>query len=382
MPSLELYKKRFGGNANTNCGVSTLRESQRIVEETWYDDPYARIGYLYDWYHDDNTKQLDNIDPLNNTSKVPIELKYIVSSSQTYAKDQITYHIQLRPSQTCNVDYYDEMFADRYDAKFPIGLYIDIEDANGIYNRWLVVDKANYNDPEFPTFEILRCDKVIQYIHNGIKYNVPGVLRSQNSYNSGIWADNTSTITEDQQKFIVPMNRETEHIFYNMRMIVDNKVLTEPRTWKVSKVNRISPNGVSMVTLAQTFFDPNKDYIDEDGMWADYYSEAVIRQYEDKPSDNYAIITHAGKSDIKIGGSYKTFTVKFYNGETEIDPVNGQWTCYINDVVTNDVEIKVTANQCKVKFTGDLSYIGKNLKIGFVSDNGISAYDEVDIRRL
>lgn len=183
------------------------------------------------------------------------------------------------------------------------------------------------------------------------------------------------------------MNRETENIFYNMRIIIDNRVLTEPRTWKVSKVNRISPNGVSMVTLAQTFFDGNKDYIELDnngnviGMWADYYSEASVVEYEEKPGVHIEI-EHPGKDEIKIGGSYKTFTAKVYDGDVEIDPINGQWQCYINDVVTTDVDMKIADNQCKIKFTGDLNNIGKKLVIKFMADNGMESSTVVDIRRL
>ena len=36
---------------------------------------------------------------------------------------------------------------------------------------------------------------------------------------------------EDQQKFIVPLNRDSETLFYSQRMIIDNNVLTEPRVF-------------------------------------------------------------------------------------------------------------------------------------------------------
>jgi hypothetical protein len=70
-------------------------------------------------------------------------------------------------------------------------------DESGRYNRWLIVDKANYNSNQFPTFEILRCDKVFQWIHDNKKYQCAGVLRSQNSYNSGIWQAYRTVQPED-----------------------------------------------------------------------------------------------------------------------------------------------------------------------------------------
>ncbi len=162
------------------------------------------------------------------------------------------------------VPYYRECFIDRYDADFPVGLFVSIPDSKKKYNRWLVVDRANVNDPQFPTYEILRCDYVFQWIHKGGKYQMPGVLRSQNSYNSGIWRDYMITSVEDQQKFCVSLNRDTEHLFYNIRMLIDNRVETEPRSFQITKVNRIAPNGVARITLAQDNFDRHSDYVERD----------------------------------------------------------------------------------------------------------------------
>ena len=70
-------------------------------------------------------------------------------------------------------------------------------------------------------------------------------------------------------------------------MIIDAKVETEPRCWRVTKIDRIAPNGLVMTTLAQDRFDQIHDYIEHDkydniiGMWADYYSSSVLNQDED-----------------------------------------------------------------------------------------------------
>lgn len=178
MPSLSVYKQNLRAG---NSGEAKKRDADMIIEATWWDDMQSQIMYLYDWYHDNHKTQLNNMD-ISDTDLIPIDAKFIVASSQTYAKDAITYRLQLRPSQECNVPYYDRFYGDVYDSMWPVGLYCNIKDSKGRYNRWLVVDRADYNDPRFPTFELLRCDYVIQYVFEGKKYNVPGVLRSQNSY--------------------------------------------------------------------------------------------------------------------------------------------------------------------------------------------------------
>ena len=180
MITLDNYGKILGGRRT--IGQVHKEQADMLMEKTWDRDIAARIGYFYDYAHDTHIKQLNDLHPEEDDYKVPIDIKFIVASSQTYSKDAITYHLQLRPSQDPNVvPYYKECFTDRYEATFPVGLYVDLQDSKGKFNRWLVVAEANANDPQFPTFELLRCDKVINYILEGKKWFVPAVLRSQNS---------------------------------------------------------------------------------------------------------------------------------------------------------------------------------------------------------
>lgn len=212
-----------------------------------------------------------------------------------------------------------------------------------------------------------------------------------------------------QQKFILPLNRDTEPLFYNLRMIIDNKVLTEPRAWKITKVNRLTSNGLTHITLAQDFFDEHNDYIELDtngnviGMWADYFKQGQVlpTKKEEPPKNVYSSISYSGnKPEIKVNGSYKKFTVNIYDGETDtnIPYVNGIWKFEIRNgglitpapadiltILTNQDSTDVADNQIKIKFDGDDSYIGKVLVIsnstvinGVVVESSI----EIDIRAL
>ncbi len=180
MITLDNYRNILGGKRT--IGQVHKEQSDMLMEKTWWNDIAARVGYFFDYAHDKDVHRLNDFHPENYDYMIPMDIKYLVNSSQTYSKDDITYHLQLRPSQDPNVvPYYKEYFEDRYDATFPVGLYALIEDSKGKFNRWLVVSTANINDPQFPTFELLRCDKVLNFIIDGTKYYVPAVLRSQNS---------------------------------------------------------------------------------------------------------------------------------------------------------------------------------------------------------
>ena len=193
---------------------------------------------------------------------------------------------------------------------------------------------------------------------------------------------------EDQQKFAVPMTRETETLFYNIRMIIDAKVESEPRAWLISKVNRISPNGICRVTLTQDNFDQHNDYVEKDedgnivGMWANYFNSNVeptpVIQDDDTAlfSSVTSKITCSGRPQIKIGGSAKTFTVRYYdyNDEEISDHVTGSWEFFIDgeSLPNNLMNLSYQDNKVKVKFLGDDSYIGKILTIKNTSEDAVS----------
>lgn len=123
MITLDNYRNILGDKRT--IGQVHKEQSDLIMEKTWWTDLDSRIGYFYDYAHDTHIKQLNDLHPEKDDYKIPMDIKFIVASSQTYSKDAITYHLQLRPSQDLNaVPYYKECFEDRYDATFPVGLTI------------------------------------------------------------------------------------------------------------------------------------------------------------------------------------------------------------------------------------------------------------------
>ena len=203
----------------------------------------------------------------------------------------------------------------------------------------MIVAAADDDDTQFPTYELLKCDYTFQFMISNVRMEIAGVTRSQNSYNSGVWLDYKVQSPEDQSKFIVPLNRETEKIYDDLRMIVDARVITEPKVWTVTKVNRIAPNGLVHVTLSQDRFDPNHDFVEKDedgnviGMWADYYIRGIEPSATSKPVGNiYSAISYSGtqNSQLRIKANPKKFTVTFYDTDGETDYRDGSWSYAID----------------------------------------------------
>lgn len=390
-------------HGTTIPGRARKQQSDSIMLNTWWEDIQSQIAYAYDMFHDvgDEHFLLDDLHPDTDENKVGIPIKFIRHESQTYSKDPVTYWLQLQPGYECTVEYFEEMYSQKYGNVFPVGLYWDIMDESGKYNKWLCVNTANFNQNQFPTYELLRCDFLFQWLHKGKKCECPGVLQSQNSYNSGLWLDYKIQSVQDQQKFAVPLNSVTETLSYNHRMIIDSCLYnpdSEPRAWLISKVNRISPDGVARITLAQDTFDQHNDYIERDndgnviGMWADWFKSEItptpiIPDVEPRYSVT-AKITCSGKPQLKVGGSTKTLTVRFYNEEgEEVDGYSvAGWSYSMDGSPLSNNYISITPvdgviNKYKCKFLGDDTFVGKIITVQAESGN-ITATLDIEVLPL
>ena len=179
MPNFNSYRQRMGSSVGSQHTI----ESQMIIDSTWYDDPAHCVGYLYDYYHDDETDKHMDLHPEKSKTKIPVDLKYILQQYQTFNKDAVDYRIQFKTSEDLDnlVPYYKQMFVDKCDATFPIGLYVDLPDERGKYNRWLICSNGNKYNRDFPEYSVLRASHKYQWIKDGKRYEMWGVPRSQNS---------------------------------------------------------------------------------------------------------------------------------------------------------------------------------------------------------
>lgn len=364
------------GNVHTN-GQRHSFEAQDVIENTWYNDPSSMVAYFYDYDHDDEKDKNTNLHPEQSKTKIPIEIKYMVSTYKSLNKDEVDLRIMFKPSYVCNIPYYKEKFEDITHSVFPVGLYCDIKDEKGIWNKWLVVATSSLYNHDFPTWAILPCGYKFQWMYKGKKMEMWGVEQSQNSYNSGVWRDYKSEVVENQTKALMPYNDITKTLFYNTRTIISID-LPIPITWRVTKVEGLAHKGNIMFTFAQDLFDSHHDYIERDenknliGMWANYWAEPNVPHDNPKEPDpqdfgeSYGVITYAGADPyIKVNGSYKKITLTYYNSNEELkDQTPGEWSYWIDNTDATDL-IKVletdNPNVIKIKFLGDEEYLGKIL---------------------
>ena len=387
MPTLDFYRSKK--NSGMTIGQHHKQESDSVIEHTWDSDIASRVGWFYDQEHDDQFYDGFEINPEKSKTKIPVEIKFYEMEYNSLAKDEVSQHIMFKPSYVPNVPYYDDKFKKPLGSSFPVGLYCDIADSYGVYHRWLVVGSYREFSNQFPSYLVLPCDYLLSWIWNGRKMQSWIVRRSQSSYNSGRWTDYRITSIENQRIIWMPTNDAAKTIFYDQRFAI-SAPREEPIVWAVSKVEEMNVRGISRFTCVQDLWDSHKDYVevDKDGnvkaMWCNYFESQVSPKDPIEPSSStHAVITYSGtKPEIKIGGSYKTFTVKFYDAnDGEIPYQTGSWKFTINgEDATGLLAIKnPEENQIKVKFAGDDSYIGNVLTIGYETAGGLKTAIMVDL---
>lgn len=399
MPSLQTARRV--ANAKNN-GAKTIgqiykEQSDEMMEWTWYNDEQSKLCYIYDWKHDDSPNMNIGM-TYENTTKTPIDAKILVSKYGSIDKDSPTLQCQFKPSQKEYFTKDDELFyMEEYRQKYHlddifVGMYLDVPDKKKVYHRHLICMKDV--EQNFQKYFLLPCDYFLQWIqtkaNKRYKRSMWCVLKSQSSYNSGIWVDNVTASQQNQELLFIPTNEISDTIYYvsednnnNQRLIVDipNYSIENwtPNTWVVSKVERVNVRGRTKLTLYQKPFNSNTDYIEKDengiitGLWANYFGGTAPTD-PDTPTTPPSSITariSASTSTIKVGGSYKNLTVNLFNDSneditTEYADATFTWTCSIDNEGWTD---KVTwragteCNQKKVKFPSDTSVIGKILSV-------------------
>ncbi len=191
------------------------------------------------------------------------------------------------------------------------------------------------------------------------------------------------------------MNNHTVNIFYDQRVVI-SEPREEPIVWQATKIEDLNVKGIVRVTFAQKRWNEHTDFIEKDpegnviGMWADYYADGLVPTDSDDTYQLaiYGTITYSGASPlIKVGGSYKKFTVTFFDQNGETRHRDGTWSCLmdgqdVSDLVTMltpDDSKDIKENQVKIRFDGDDTYIGKSMTIQYVSDDGITAKVDVGV---
>ena len=222
-------------------------------------------------------------------------------------------------------------------------------------------------------------------MYNGkrIVYECLGAPRKQNSYNSGVWLDYVGQTVENQEVMWLPTNDDTKTIQYDTKFLKSSPGRYPALKWTTTKIEDSAVDGISMFTMAQTQFDPDKDNCDL--MIADYWESAVEPEQNETQIQSNLEIVYSGAPAVRAGGGYKKFALKQYvDGELEDISEEIEWVVEntVVDVTSDDVfsihfgnhenglMCLVQENVIKVKCINDYSLIGSTFTITAKNKDG------------
>lgn len=308
----DLFLKRMDIHHNSSS-QKLFNNANLLMNKTFDRTSNYKKGRLYD---------------VNGDFLEDVDFKYQYVFAYTINKDKVEFNVQFRPHYHPDVKYKDKNGLER------LGFYLDVPNDNGEIEKWLMFGR---NDTlTFTRYNILKCNWTIKWIVNGRIMSCLGCLRNRNNYNSGVWSDGFVTTVENQAQFLVPSNKLTKTIDYDMRfMLSDNEI--HPKVYAVTKVEDTFPVGVIKVTLVQDHFNPHVDNIEE--QICNYYDSALNPlpeipkpKYHIKQTEISGKIEFNGSSPVlHIAGSARTLTAVITNPDktenTEIEPV---WSFRLN----------------------------------------------------
>lgn len=296
---LDSFKARMERLGKTQ-GNAYLQNADMVIDATFKRDPSYREVFL--------------THALNKIELQKMDAKFMIHTHRSITGDSEDYYLQFRPH-----------------VKVPIGSYVDIPNDEGKYERWLIVEKDNR--PQFPLYYVLKCNWTLKWYVNEKVYKCLGVLRNQNSYNSGLWQDYIFESVENQNKFWMPTAPFSQTLNYGQFVLMNDEGREIPIRWKVSKIEDLQPKGVTKATFTQEqtslSVDCGKFGIAEWCKCEDHtttknevckYCRLEEPHYIDAglemPQVEYPCgrITYNGKdSTLRVGGSSKVFVAEFWD---------------------------------------------------------------------
>lgn len=211
------------------------------------------------------------------------------------------------------------------------------------------------------------------------------------AYNNGEKENKTLTLQSNQFMVYLPYDNETMLLDDNKRIHM-SKNIRKCKPYEITRIDDISydftDKGLINLIFTQVQASPTNDKLVDDGtgnkVWiCDYNTPPSPSDPGDDNGNQSPIllrteITYKGNPELKIGGTYKTFTGKFYD-ESDNEVINvGVWSIDTIDELSRFIDYTILGNVFKVKILNSDSAIGGMIRLKYSSTDG-EFYKALDI---
>ena len=341
----EHYKSRMA-HRGANMSEMLRMQSNMVIEQTWNNDPNARRVYV--------VKVSNGLPKVTDRHEL-VDVKFNVDTYAKIISDEPAYLLQFRHG------------AEKQNPDIGVGSYVYMADEDDNWKWWLICSLDER--PQFRQYHILECNWTLKWIANGKIYSCLSVQRYQNSYNSGSWDLDKTTTVDNITSIWAPTNSDIQTLGYNQRVMISDEGRYPPICWQCSKVDSITPIGITKFKFTQELFDPIHD--NPELMLCDYYDSPIEPTDTDIETEltSTAAITYSGtKPTIKVGGSAKTFTPIFSGEDVTVDKwlvsdEDGDISNNTNYIIERDGEklkLKVALNYNLIKTVLTIQVVGSD----------------------
>lgn len=245
--TLDLYRSRL--YAHDKIMPQVLRDNANmIMEQSWYSDIQVRPSILYRHKEGSYGKEYTEI--------AREDIKFIHKEAQPFNTQQVQFYIEFKPH-----------------VHYPLGTYIDIPDEMGEMKRWLIVRKDD--DAMFNKYSILPCNYTVKWVYKNHIYECLCVIRSVNSYSSGVKEGLIINETDNRCKMIMPFDEVSTALYYDIRIVVSSDRAI-PFVWKTTKIEELTPSGISQFTITQDVYDETTDKAPDGTVVADINTRVIL----------------------------------------------------------------------------------------------------------
>lgn len=388
--NLQSYRHLLNSEGDSLAEVKR-NQSDNVINNTFTFDPsYKRIYILTKdgWKFED--------------------AKYQFHTAKSILRDDVDYYLQFRPK-----------------VHYPIGSYVIIPDdtsseinlttselrnpfeqpINKRTQWWIIVNRDESSS--FVRYNVLRCNWEFKWLWKGEINRCFGIIRSAQSYTSGVWRDEISATTDNLSSAWLPDIYYTygdrykdlglydnRTIMHGQRFILSNNII-DPKVYQTTKIVDLNPQGIIKLTFKQDELNEKTDNIQLN--ICDYYNPSGENLTNDSESEKTSII---GTSEIKamcinkngeldfIGGQIDThlhiggnsyFSAVFSSSEVKahwhISCLNDENTSYYEGLIKikelNSTTVSLKPSKAK-------SLIGKRFRLSVSDENGCY-YSSIDL---
>lgn len=251
--------------------------------------------------------------------------------------------------------------------------------------HWLVIDKDFQNDI-YNAGTIVQCNRIIRWQNPITLEIIERWCFCSDPYSSGIDEGNVISVQDVKFKIQIPYDSETIQIMTDKRLMLD-VINGKADTYKVISSNRITGKYQDIDGgFIKWIIQSDQSVADRDNlelMICDYIDPGTPPEPPEPSVSNLLKCEIIGRSNLRIGGSPRNYTAKFYasDGVTEVkDGISPVWKLvtpvghevYYKISLSNGNSVSICAEEYRF-------LVGDRLKLVLSNKDGLYSSAEMEI---